>query len=202
VQTFLPPVLDMRSGSKPKPKSQAILQPANETNARFNRTMLTFIQKCRATSETAEDLRDFIMNAKKPSNLRFVSLLGRRSTLTVMHIRTLTTSMIRRNATKTIDMETETQANDRTTVNREIAVSTATKISTSNKIMETLTIIKVEATKNQPHMMIPSECHLTLYDTGDCIANPLPLLDLPIVGQSDKQAKAMMHGDEGIGVND
>jgi hypothetical protein len=51
-------------------------------------------------------------------------------------------------------------------------------------------------------MMIPSECHLTLYDTGDCIANPLPLLDLPIVGQSDKQAKAMMHGDEGIGVND
>ena len=35
----------------------------------------------------------------------------------------------------------------------------------------------------------------------DCIANPLPLLDLPIVGQSDKQAKAMMHGDEGIGVD-
>jgi hypothetical protein len=33
--------------------------------------MLTFIQKCGATSETAEDLRDFIMNAKKPSNLRF-----------------------------------------------------------------------------------------------------------------------------------
>jgi hypothetical protein len=45
--------------------------PANETDARFNRTMLTFIQKCGATSETAEDLRDFIMNAKKPSNLRF-----------------------------------------------------------------------------------------------------------------------------------
>jgi hypothetical protein len=56
-------------------------------------------------------------------------------------------------------------------------------------------------TKNPPHMMIPSECHLTLYDTGDCIANPLPLLVLPIVGQSDKQAKAMMHGDEGIGVD-
>jgi hypothetical protein len=33
--------------------------------------MLIFIQKCGATSETAEDLRDFIMNAKKPSNLRF-----------------------------------------------------------------------------------------------------------------------------------
>jgi hypothetical protein len=33
--------------------------------------MLTFIQKCGATSETAEDLRDFTMNAKKPSNLRF-----------------------------------------------------------------------------------------------------------------------------------
>jgi hypothetical protein len=45
--------------------------PANETNARFNQMMLTFIQKCGATSETAEDLRDFIMNAKKPSNLRF-----------------------------------------------------------------------------------------------------------------------------------
>jgi hypothetical protein len=29
----------------------------------------------------------------------------------------------------------------------------------------------------------------------------LPLLDLPIVGQSDKQAKAMMHGDEGIGLD-
>jgi hypothetical protein len=58
-------------------------------------------------------------------------------------------------------------------------------------------------TKNQPHMvMIPSECHLTLYDTGgECIANPLPLLDLLIVGQSDKQPKAMMHADEGIGVD-
>jgi 5'-3' exonuclease len=33
--------------------------------------MLTFIQKCGATSETAEDLRDFIMNAKNPSNLHF-----------------------------------------------------------------------------------------------------------------------------------
>jgi hypothetical protein len=33
--------------------------------------MLIFIQKCGATSETAEDLHDFIMNAKKPSNLHF-----------------------------------------------------------------------------------------------------------------------------------
>jgi hypothetical protein len=56
-------------------------------------------------------------------------------------------------------------------------------------------------TKNQPHMMIPSECNQTLYDTEDCIANPLPLLDLLIFGQSDKQAKAMMHADEGIGVD-
>jgi hypothetical protein len=56
-------------------------------------------------------------------------------------------------------------------------------------------------TKNQSNMMIPSECHLTLYDTVDCIVNPLPLKDLPIVGQSDKKAKAMMHGDEGIGVD-
>jgi hypothetical protein len=33
--------------------------------------MLTFIQKCGATSKTAEDFRDLIMNAKKPSNLCF-----------------------------------------------------------------------------------------------------------------------------------
>jgi hypothetical protein len=53
-------------------------------------------------------------------------------------------------------------------------------------------------TKNQSNMTIPSKCHLTWYDTVDCIVEPLPLPDLPIVGQSDKQAKAMMHGDEGI----
>jgi hypothetical protein len=57
-------------------------------------------------------------------------------------------------------------------------------------------------TKNQSHMMILSEYHLTLYNTVDCVADPLPLLDLPIVGQSDNQAKEMMHhGDEGIGVD-
>jgi hypothetical protein len=51
-------------------------------------------------------------------------------------------------------------------------------------------------------MMIPSECHLTLYDTVDCIVNPLHLMDLLIVGQSDKKARAiMMHRDEGIGVD-
>jgi hypothetical protein len=33
--------------------------------------MLIFIQKYGATSETAEDLCDFIMNAKKPFNLCF-----------------------------------------------------------------------------------------------------------------------------------
>jgi hypothetical protein len=37
--------------------------PANVSNARFNRAMLTFIQKCGATSKTAEVLHDFIMNA-------------------------------------------------------------------------------------------------------------------------------------------
>jgi hypothetical protein len=47
---------------------------------------------------------------------------------------------------ETIDAGIETQAKDRTTVNREIAVSTATKMITLNKIMETLTVIKVEAT--------------------------------------------------------
>jgi hypothetical protein len=49
----------------------------------------------------------------------------------------------RRNTTKTIDMETETQAKNRTAVNREIAVSVTL---TPNEIMETLTIVKVEAT--------------------------------------------------------
>jgi hypothetical protein len=33
--------------------------------------MLIFIQKCGATSKTAEDLCNFIMDAKKPSKLRF-----------------------------------------------------------------------------------------------------------------------------------
>ncbi len=47
----------------------------------------------------------------------------------------------------------------------------------------------------------PLECHMILYDTVGCIVNPLPLEDLPIVGQSDKNAKVMMHGDEGIGVD-
>jgi hypothetical protein len=43
-------------------------------------------------------------------------------------------------------METETQAKDRTAVNREIILSAATKVITSNKIMETPTVVKVEAT--------------------------------------------------------
>jgi hypothetical protein len=37
-------------------------------------------------------------------------------------------------------------------------------------------------TKNQSNMMIPSECHLTLYQIVGCIVNPLPLKDFPIVG--------------------
>jgi hypothetical protein len=43
-------------------------------------------------------------------------------------------------------------------------------------------------TKNQSNMRIPSECHLSLYDIVDCIVNPLPLEDLPVVGQFDKKA--------------
>jgi hypothetical protein len=43
-------------------------------------------------------------------------------------------------------METETQAKDRTAVNREIVLSAATKVITSNKIMKTLTVIRVEVT--------------------------------------------------------
>jgi hypothetical protein len=56
-------------------------------------------------------------------------------------------------------------------------------------------------TKNPSNMRIPLECHLTLYDTVDCIVDSLPLEDLPIVGYSRNKAKAMMHGDEGIGVD-
>jgi hypothetical protein len=52
----------------------------------------------------------------------------------------------RRNATKTIDTKTETQAKERTAVNREIVLSAAMKVITSNKIMETPTVVKVEAT--------------------------------------------------------
>ena len=33
--------------------------------------MSSFLQKCGATTETAEDLRDFLMNAKKPPNMNF-----------------------------------------------------------------------------------------------------------------------------------
>jgi hypothetical protein len=37
----------------------------------YSTEMLTFNQKCGATSETAKDLCDFIMNVKKPYNLCF-----------------------------------------------------------------------------------------------------------------------------------
>jgi hypothetical protein len=43
----------------------------------------------------------------------------------------------RRNTTKTINTETETQAKDRTAVNREVILSAAMKVNMSNEIMET-----------------------------------------------------------------
>jgi hypothetical protein len=52
----------------------------------------------------------------------------------------------RKNATKTIDTGIETYAKAKIAVNREIAISAAMKIITSNEIMETLTVVKVEAT--------------------------------------------------------
>jgi hypothetical protein len=52
----------------------------------------------------------------------------------------------RKNATKTINTGIETQVKDKIAVNREIAVSTAMKVITSNETMETLTVVKVEAT--------------------------------------------------------
>jgi hypothetical protein len=36
-------------------------------------------------------------------------------------------------------------------------------------------------------MVIPSECHLTLYETVDCNVDPLPLKDLLNIGQSEKR---------------
>jgi hypothetical protein len=56
-------------------------------------------------------------------------------------------------------------------------------------------------TKNKSNMMIPSECHLTLYQTVDCFVDPLPLKVLPIVGHFNKATKVMMHGNEGIAVD-
>jgi hypothetical protein len=47
----------------------------------------------------------------------------------------------------------------------------------------------------------PFECHMTLYETVGCIVKPSPIDDLPIVGHSDKTTRAMVHGDEGIGVD-
>jgi hypothetical protein len=47
----------------------------------------------------------------------------------------------------------------------------------------------------------PFECHMTLYETVGCIVKPSPIDDLPIVGHSDKTTTAMVHGDEGIGVD-
>jgi hypothetical protein len=52
-----------------------------------------------------------------------------------------------------------------------------------------------------PNMRIPSESHLTVYNTVDCIVNPLPLEDLLIVGHSDKKAKAWEEEALGAQVN-
>jgi hypothetical protein len=49
----------------------------------------------------------------------------------------------------------------------------------------------------------PLECHMTLYDTVGCIVKPLPVKDLLVVllDSLTKKAEAMMHGDEGIGLD-
>jgi hypothetical protein len=46
-----------------------ILGGNNPTDVRFNNTMNAFISKCGATADAAEDLREFLMNAKKPANM-------------------------------------------------------------------------------------------------------------------------------------
>jgi hypothetical protein len=67
----------------------------------------------------------------------------------------------------------------------------------------TILIPSLLDTNNPSNMRIPSECHLTLSDTVDCIANPLLLKDFSqlLDTLTKSKAKAMMHGDEGIGVD-
>ena len=47
-----------------------ILQDQNPTDIRFENTMNQFIINCGANPGTTEDLRDFIMNARKPSSMK------------------------------------------------------------------------------------------------------------------------------------
>ena len=47
-----------------------ILQDQNPTDIRFENTMNQFIINCGANPSTTEDLRDFIMNARKPSSMK------------------------------------------------------------------------------------------------------------------------------------
>ena len=47
-----------------------ILQDQNPTDIHFENTMNQFIINCGANPGTTEDLRDFIMNARKPSSMK------------------------------------------------------------------------------------------------------------------------------------
>ena len=50
-----------------------ILQDQNPTDVCFANTMNQFIVNCRANPGTTEDLREFIMNAEKPSSMKIQS---------------------------------------------------------------------------------------------------------------------------------
>jgi hypothetical protein len=63
----------------------------------------------------------------------------------------------RKNTTETINTGIETQVKDRITVNREITVSTAMKVITLNETMESLTVIKVEATQEADPVTITTK---------------------------------------------
>ena len=54
-----------------------ILQDQNPTDIRFANTMNQFIVNCGANPGTTEDLREFIMNAKKPSSMKIQSFKRR-----------------------------------------------------------------------------------------------------------------------------
>lgn len=56
---------------------EEILGAGTPTETRFRETMNSFISKCGATSNTAEDLREFLMNVKKPSNMKFADFKSR-----------------------------------------------------------------------------------------------------------------------------
>ena len=51
-------------------RAEVMGNAVNHTDARFNAAMNRFISLCGATSNTAEDLREFLLNVKKPAKMK------------------------------------------------------------------------------------------------------------------------------------